>query len=365
MGAEVFHALRKVLKERGLASGVGDEGGYAPNLAPTRRPCATVVEAIGAAGYAPGRDAVIALDVAASSFFAKGGYSLGAEGTTATTQEMIDLYDGLCARYPIVSIEDGLDENDWAGWKSLTATLGATIQLVGDDLFVTNPALLKKGIQEQVANSILIKLNQIGTVTETLETIRIARSARYTCIMSHRSGETEDTSIADLAVALNLGMIKTGAPSRGERVAKYNRLLRIEEELGENALYRGGDVLAGRTGGRSMMPIGRRVLLLVVAMAALALLISAATGDRGWLEMRRRRASYHELKQDVERLKVQNAALVRHIDALRKDPYVIEKLAREKLGYSRPDELIFMFPPESAAPSAPSSLSPQPTQPPR
>ncbi len=246
MGAEIFHALRKVLKGRGLATGVGDEGGFAPDLGSNEEALAAVVEAIQAAGYEPGADAAIALDVAASSFFEKEGYALTAEGRRGvTSREMVALYADLCARYPIVSIEDGLDENDWAGWKSLTGTLGAKVQLVGDDLFVTNPALLRKGIQEQVANSILIKLNQIGTVTETIETIRVAREARYTCIMSHRSGETEDTSIADFAVALGLGMIKTGAPSRGERVAKYNRLLRIEEELADAALYRGGAVLHG------------------------------------------------------------------------------------------------------------------------
>ena len=246
MGAEIFHALRKVLKGRRLATGVGDEGGFAPDLASNEEALAAVVEAIQAAGYHPGTDAAIALDVAASSFFEKDGYALGAEGRRGvTSREMVALYADLCAKYPIVSIEDGLDENDWAGWKDLTATLGSKVQLVGDDLFVTNPELLKKGIQEHVANSILIKLNQIGTVTETIQTIRAARAASYTCIMSHRSGETEDTSIADFAVALGLGMIKTGAPSRGERVAKYNRLLRIEEELEDAALYRGAAVLHG------------------------------------------------------------------------------------------------------------------------
>jgi enolase len=246
MGAEIFHSLRKVLKGRRLATGVGDEGGFAPDLASNEEALAAVVEAIQAAGYRPGTDAAIALDVAASSFFEKDGYALGAEGRRGvTSREMVALYADLCAKYPIVSIEDGLDENDWAGWKDLTRTLGSKVQLVGDDLFVTNPELLKKGIQEHVANSILIKLNQIGTVTETIQTIRAARAAGYTCIMSHRSGETEDTSIADFAVALGLGMIKTGAPSRGERVAKYNRLLRIEEELEDAALYRGAAVLHG------------------------------------------------------------------------------------------------------------------------
>ncbi len=245
MAAEVFHHLRGVLKARGLATGVGDEGGFAPDLGSNEEALGAVMEAIDKAGYRAGEDLVIALDVAASSFCREGRYDLEAEKKKGVTaKEMIAFYESLCSKYPIASIEDGLDENDWDGWQALTESLGAKVQLVGDDLFVTNVALLNKGIASGVANSILIKLNQIGTVTETLETIRTAHRAGYTCVMSHRSGETEDTSIADFAVALNLGMIKTGAPSRGERVAKYNRLLRIEEELGETALYRGAGVLA-------------------------------------------------------------------------------------------------------------------------
>ncbi len=242
MGAEVYHHLKAVLNSRKLGTGVGDEGGFAPNLGSNEEALAAIVEAIEKAGFKTGNDLLIAMDAAASSFFKDGGYRL--EGEVRSSEEMIEYYSGLAAKYPIATIEDGLDEDDWAGWNKLTGTLGSRIQLVGDDLFVTNAKILQRGIEEGVANSILIKLNQIGTVTETLATVERARRAKYTCVVSHRSGETEDTSIADLAVALNLGMIKTGAPSRGERVAKYNQLLRIEEELGDSAVYRGRDVLS-------------------------------------------------------------------------------------------------------------------------
>jgi enolase len=244
-GAEIFHSLRGVLRARKLATGVGDEGGFAPNLESNEQALAVILEAIEKARYHPGKDVVIALDCAASEFFEAGTYRLAAEAKPdKTAAELVAYYRQLCSRYPIVSIEDGMAEGDWAGWKALTDALGDEVQLVGDDLFVTNVELLRRGIEQGVANSILIKLNQIGTVTETLLTIQTAHRAGYTCIMSHRSGETEDTSIADFAVALNLGMIKTGAPSRGERVAKYNQLLRIEEELGDAAVYRGAEVLA-------------------------------------------------------------------------------------------------------------------------
>jgi enolase len=242
MAAEVFHGLKAVLKSRGLATAVGDEGGFAPILGSDEEALEVIMTAIEEAGYRPGEDIALALDCAASEFYKDGSYVL--DGQPRTAAAMVELYADLVSRYPIVSIEDGLDEGDWDGWKKLTAGLGSTVQLVGDDLFVTNAKILKKGIDEGIANSILIKLNQIGTVTETLDTIRMAHRAQYTCVVSHRSGETEDTSIADLAVALNLGMIKTGAPSRGERVSKYNQLLRIEEELADSATYRGRDVLS-------------------------------------------------------------------------------------------------------------------------
>ncbi|MGH9869688.1 MAG: phosphopyruvate hydratase [Candidatus Polarisedimenticolia bacterium] len=243
-GAEIFHALRRVLKARGLATGVGDEGGFAPDLESNEQALQVIMEAIERARYRPGQDVVIALDCAASEFHKEGTYRLAAEPKPdKSPAELIAWYAKLASSYPIASIEDGMAEGDWSGWKGLTEALGDRVQLVGDDLFVTNVELVRRGIEEGVANSVLIKLNQIGTVTETLQTIQEAHRAGYTCIMSHRSGETEDTSIADFAVGLNLGMIKTGAPSRGERVAKFNQLLRIEEELGDSALYRGAAVL--------------------------------------------------------------------------------------------------------------------------
>jgi len=239
-GVECYHALKGVLRKRNLGTGVGDEGGFAPNLRSNEEALEVLVEAIGKAGYAAGRDVVLALDVAASELFAAGRYRLAAEKRPLLSREaLVELYSGWVRRYPIASIEDGMAEGDWVGWKLLTEALGARVQLVGDDLFVTNRRILAQGIERGVANSILIKLNQIGTVTETLDTIQTALRAGYNCVVSHRSGETEDSTIADLAVALNLGQIKTGAPCRGERTAKYNQLLRIEEELGDDARYPG------------------------------------------------------------------------------------------------------------------------------
>ncbi|HEV8334849.1 MAG TPA: phosphopyruvate hydratase [Candidatus Polarisedimenticolia bacterium] len=249
MAAEIYQQLKAVLKKKGLSTTVGDEGGFAPSFRSHAEALDCIVEAIQQAGYAPGRDAVLCLDSAASEFHQDGVYRLKAESPPEkTSAQLVDFYAGLVARYPIVSIEDGMAEGDWEGWAGLTRALGEKIQLVGDDLFVTNPAILREGIRQKVANSVLIKLNQIGTLTETRETIDLARSAGYTCVVSHRSGETEDTTIADLAVAFNLGQIKTGAPARSERVAKYNRLLRIEEELSDRARYRGFEVYAA--GGR-------------------------------------------------------------------------------------------------------------------
>lgn len=246
MGTEVYHSLKAVLKEKNLATGVGDEGGFAPNLASNEDALLCIVDAIKKAGYIPGEQVALALDVAASELYENGIYYLAGEGLKKTSDEMIDYYERLIERYPIVSIEDGLDEDDWDGWRKLTARLGNRVQLVGDDLFVTNPQRLARGIKEKCANSILIKLNQIGTLTETLDAIEMAKRAGYTAVVSHRSGETEDVTLAHVAVAVNAGMIKTGAPARTERVAKYNELLRIEEKLGESAVYRGRKVLAGR-----------------------------------------------------------------------------------------------------------------------
>ena len=241
MGAEVFHSLKKVLSERGLACGVGDEGGFAPNLGSNREALESIVEAISKAGYEPGKDVMLGLDVAATEMYDKETklYDLKHEGKKLTAEEMVDLYEDWATNFPIITIEDGLDEEDWDGWKVLTDRLGKKIQLVGDDLFVTNTERLERGIEAGVANSILIKVNQIGTITETLDAIEMAKRAGYTAVISHRSGETEDTTIADLAVAVNAGQIKTGAPSRTDRVAKYNQLLRIEEMVGEQARYCG------------------------------------------------------------------------------------------------------------------------------
>ena len=241
MGAEVFHSLKKVLSERGLACGVGDEGGFAPNLGSNREALELIVEAIEKAGYKPGDDVRLGLDVAATEMYDKETklYDLKHEGKKLTAEQMVDLYEEWVNNFPIVTIEDGLDEEDWDGWKVLTDRLGKKVQLVGDDLFVTNTERLERGIEAGVANSILIKVNQIGTITETLDAIEMAKRAGYTAVISHRSGETEDTTIADLAVAVNAGQIKTGAPSRTDRVAKYNQLLRIEEMVGEKARYCG------------------------------------------------------------------------------------------------------------------------------
>jgi enolase len=251
MCVEVFHSLRQVLAGRGLATAVGDEGGFAPNLASNEDAIKVILESVEKAGYVPGNDVAIALDPAASEFFdtKQGAYVLASEGRTLRPAEMAAYYADLCTRYPIVSVEDGMAEEDWEGWAALTAMVGDAVQLVGDDLFVTNVDRLKMGIQRKVANSILIKLNQIGTLSETLDAISMAHRAGYTAVVSHRSGETEDSTIADLVVATNAGQIKTGAPCRGERTAKYNQLLRIEEELGDLAVYAGRAAFGRRAAG--------------------------------------------------------------------------------------------------------------------
>ena len=243
MGAEIFHHLRQILKKKGYSTSVGDEGGYAPRLASNEEALQCIMEAIGAAGYAPGKDAFLALDSAASGFYRDGFYSIKVgKKEKLTADEMIDFYEDLVNRYPIKSLEDALAERDWEGWEKLTRRLGRRVQIVGDDIFVTNPKILREGIEKGVANSVLIKLNQIGTVTETMEAIEMARRAHYTAVVSHRSGETEDSFIADLAVATNVGQIKSGSASRSDRMAKYNQLLRIEEELGDTAVFRGAKV---------------------------------------------------------------------------------------------------------------------------
>ena len=259
MGTEVFHQLKKLLHDQGLGGGVGDEGGFAPNLKSNEAALEFLVQGIEAAGYTPGEDLAIALDPATSEIFDEGRYKLEHEGRELTPDEMAGYWGDVSSRYPILSIEDGMDEEDWDGWKGLTQLLGDRVQLVGDDLFVTNTERLSRGIELGVANSILVKVNQIGTLSETLEAIAMAREAGYTAVMSHRSGETEDTTIADLAVATGCGQIKTGAPSRSDRVAKYNQLLRIEEALGADAEYPGGPFFAPRLGGRLQRKDGRRV----------------------------------------------------------------------------------------------------------
>jgi enolase len=246
-GTETYHTLKKVVHDRGLSTAIGDEGGFAPNLGSNEEAVQLLVEAIDQAGFTPGDDIAIALDAASSEIFDNGMYVLGGEGRSLSADEMVRYYSDLCAKYPIVSIEDGMAEEDWDGWATLTAELGERVQLVGDDLFVTNTEKLSRGIDDGVANSILVKVNQIGSLSETLDAVDMATRASYTSVMSHRSGETEDTTIADLAVATNCGQIKTGAPARSDRVAKYNHLLRIEEDLGDAAAYRGTAALAGRT----------------------------------------------------------------------------------------------------------------------
>ncbi|QSV45594.1 phosphopyruvate hydratase [Geobacter benzoatilyticus] len=243
MGAEIFHALKGVLKGKGYNTAVGDEGGFAPNLKSNEEALEVIMEAIQKAGYKPGEEVLLALDVASSELFQDGVYTLENEAEPKkTSAQMVDFYENLVNKFPIISIEDGMAENDWDGWKLMTDRLGKRIQIVGDDLFVTNPRILKEGIQKGIANSILIKLNQIGSLTETLDAIEMAKRAGYTCVISHRSGETEDTTLADLSVAVNAGQIKTGSLCRTDRVAKYNQLLRIEDELDTTAIFRGKDV---------------------------------------------------------------------------------------------------------------------------
>jgi enolase len=244
MGAEIFHTLKRRLHEAGHNTNVGDEGGFAPNLASADAALAFITAAIEAAGYRPGEQVALALDPAASEFYKDGRYVLAGEGKTLDAGGMVRFYEDLVARYPIVSIEDGMAEDDWAGWAELTRALGKTVQLVGDDLFVTNPARIKQGIEQGIANAVLIKVNQIGTLSETLDAVEMAHRAAYACVMSHRSGETEDSTIADLAVATNCGQIKTGSLARSDRLAKYNQLLRIEEQLGRSARFPGRAALA-------------------------------------------------------------------------------------------------------------------------
>jgi enolase len=247
-GAEIFHTLKKGLSEAGLSTGIGDEGGFAPNIGSTNEAIEFILKSIEKAGYKPGEQVALALDCAATEFYKGGNYVISGEGKTLSSAGMVDYLADLAARYPIWSIEDGMAEDDWEGWKLLTDRIGDTVQLVGDDLFVTNSKRLARGIEEGIANSILVKVNQIGSLTETLEAVNMAQRARYTAVMSHRSGETEDATIADLAVATNCGQIKTGSLARSDRLAKYNQLIRIEEELGTAARYAGRAAFATKVG---------------------------------------------------------------------------------------------------------------------
>jgi enolase len=249
-GAETYHALKSILIEKGLSTGVGDEGGFAPDLPDNETAVTVLLEAIERAGYTPGVDLALALDPATTELWRDGGYELEGEGRTLSSEALVDYWAELCGRYPIVSIEDGMAEDDWDGWRALTARLGDSVQLVGDDVFVTNPRLLARGIAEGAANAILIKLNQIGTLTETLDTVELAARSGYATVISHRSGETEDTTVADLVVATNAGQLKAGAPARSDRVAKYNQLLRIEEALGDAARFAGRTTMSGGARGR-------------------------------------------------------------------------------------------------------------------
>jgi enolase len=247
-GVEAYHVLKQVLHDKGLATGIGDEGGFAPDLGSNEEAVQLLIDAIERAGYTPGEQIGIAMDVASTEFYADGVYTLAAEGRALEPSAMVAELVALCDKYPVVSIEDGMAEDDWDGWAELTAAVGDRVQVVGDDLFVTNTERLARGIESNIANSILVKVNQIGSLTETLDAVDLATRNGYTSVMSHRSGETEDNTIADLAVATNCGQIKTGAPARSDRVAKYNQLLRIEEQLGEAAAFRGLDALAGNAG---------------------------------------------------------------------------------------------------------------------
>ncbi len=347
MGAEVFHSLKSVLKSKGLDTAVGDEGGFAPNVRSNEEAVEVILQAVEKAGYKAGKDIFLALDPAASSFFEKDHYVLEAEAKpNKSSEEMVDFYAGWVKKYPIISIEDGLAEDDWAGWKKLTERLGQKIQLVGDDLFVTNTQRLSRGIAEGIANSILIKVNQIGTLTETLCAIEMAKKAGYTAVISHRSGETEDTTIADIAVATNTGQIKTGSLCRTDRTAKYNQLLRLEEMLGASALYGDGRAKTGV----EVMKTGKILLFICLGLAGAVGFYHLFWPDVGkYAQMRRQQRFLHERIAEEEN---KNRHLKKEQEGLGRDPVQIEKVAREKLGLSRPGELVYKFEEEEAAKKA-------------
>ena len=351
IGVEIFHSLRAALKKRGYNTAVGDEGGFAPDLRSNEEAVEVILEAVTQAGYHPGRDVFLALDPAASEFYEGERYQLLA-GTKKELhgEEMVDFYAGWVKQYPIVSIEDGMAEGDWEGWALLTAALGDRVQLVGDDLFVTNAAILREGIARGIANAILIKVNQIGTLTETLETIGVAKEAGYATIISHRSGETEDVTIADLAVAVNAGQIKTGSTSRTDRTAKYNQLLRIEEALGAAARFPGveafrplrGGVMPDRdpTQGQTKRP--RPGLIALLCFLGLLLVLSLL-GDRGLLRLYQMERVKAHLEREIETLKHENILRRQEVEAMRRHPSRSEEIARRDLGLVRPGEIVYQF----------------------
>ena len=346
-GAEIFHRLKKILHDKGLSTGVGDEGGFAPFFRASVRmsKCSDIMQAITDAGYKPGRDIFLALDSAASEFVAKGqGYHF--EGKTLTSKEMISLYSQWADQYPIISIEDGLSEHDWEGWAELTQTLGKRCQLVGDDILCTNPVFLKRGIEKKVANAILIKLNQIGTVTETLETMKMAAQAGYAQITSHRSGETEDTFIADLAVGTDCGQIKTGSASRTDRIAKYNQLLRIEEQLGSRAKFAGKAAFDRTTQikmAKNLNPHRLWLGLFGVWAFILTGALSGIVGSPGVIQAIRLENLLHSKSARLDTLQTQLNGTSGPGRGLEKSAAVQQREIRRVLGYAAPDELIFDF----------------------
>ena len=347
-GAEIFHTLKGILKKKGLSTGVGDEGGFAPDLSSSKEALDLLLAAIEAAGYRAGKDVVIALDPAASEFYEGGKYHLKGEKKTLTTDGMMRFWADLVAAYPILSIEDGLAEQDWKGWQALTRELGEKVLLVGDDVFVTNPEILARGIAEGVGNALLVKVNQIGTLTETLEAVRLAQTSGYRTISSHRSGETVDDTIADLAVAVNAGLIKTGSLCRGERLAKYNRLLAIEEELeGAGPLCRTrrlSEMKNAQHIGRGPRPLTAFLISLGISTVLMGVLLLS---DRRVLELRRARSEVELLDRQITERRAENEALKASIDAANRHEFPAEKVAREELHLVQPDEVVLLYPPGS------------------
>ena len=354
-GAEIFHTLKKVLHERGLATAVGDEGGFAPNLPSNEAALETIMEAVERAGYKAGRDIFLGLDAAASEFYRDGVYDLESEGRKFTSAQFVDYLAGLVDRFPIITIEDGMAEGDWDGWSILTQRLGRKVQIVGDDLFVTNTKILREGIARGIANSILIKPNQIGTLTETLEAIDMATTAGYSSVISHRSGETEDSTIADIAVATRATQIKTGSLCRSDRIAKYNQLLRIEAELGSLASYAGRDAFPVPCGPARRMTI--RIIAALLLTAVLALQYRLWVSPTGMRDVWRTQQAIEAQTQENERLKERNRTLAAEVRDLKEGRAAIEERARTDLGMIGTGETFFQVVPPApgAAAQAPAT----------